>query len=109
MAARKIDEFYPRSQVQLGNEWNKCHSEQSEESRIFNKFRSFTSFRMTIKFDFERACKPYHLSLAGDKAVIWLSTRKIWRYFLKNSINDGKRGFAPLTTLRQYRYIFMSY
>jgi len=27
----------------------KCHSEQSEESRIFMDLRSFTSFRMTVK------------------------------------------------------------
>jgi hypothetical protein len=27
----------------------KCHSERSEESRLSNKLRSFTSFRMTEK------------------------------------------------------------
>src|SRR5208337_1021246 len=30
----------------------KCHSEQSEESRIFSDLRSFTSFRMTVKSGF---------------------------------------------------------
>jgi hypothetical protein len=29
-----------------------CHSERSEESRIFNNLRSFTSFRMKIKTGF---------------------------------------------------------
>jgi hypothetical protein len=28
---------------------NTCHSERSEESRIFKKLRSFTQFRMTEK------------------------------------------------------------
>jgi hypothetical protein len=28
---------------------NNCHSERSEESRIFKRLRSFTSFRMTKK------------------------------------------------------------
>jgi hypothetical protein len=30
-----------------------CHSERSEESRIFNWLRSFTPFRMTEKTGFE--------------------------------------------------------
>ncbi|MGD0828915.1 MAG: hypothetical protein ABSA09_12665 [Desulfobaccales bacterium] len=30
----------------------KCHSERSEESRIFSDLRSFTSFRMTVKSGF---------------------------------------------------------
>jgi hypothetical protein len=34
----------------------KCHSERSEESRISNKLRSFTSFRMTEEAGFEIAC-----------------------------------------------------
>ena len=33
-----------------------CHSEQSEESRVFDTLRSFTSFRMTRKTGFEMAC-----------------------------------------------------
>jgi hypothetical protein len=28
----------------------KCHSERSEESRIFKELRSFTAFRMTKKW-----------------------------------------------------------
>ncbi len=31
---------------------HKCHSERSEESRIFLDLRSFTSFRMTVKSGF---------------------------------------------------------
>ncbi|MGB8874226.1 MAG: hypothetical protein WCC75_12615, partial [Desulfobaccales bacterium] len=30
----------------------KCHSERSEESRIFNDLRSFTPLRMTVKTGF---------------------------------------------------------
>ena len=30
----------------------KCHSARSEESRMFNDLRSFTSFRMTVKSGF---------------------------------------------------------
>jgi hypothetical protein len=33
---------------------NNCHSERSEESRIFRRLRSFTSFRMTKKMNFAR-------------------------------------------------------
>ena len=34
-----------------------CHSERSEEFRVFDTLRSFTSFRMTRKTGFEMACK----------------------------------------------------
>jgi hypothetical protein len=36
-----------------------CHSERSEESRIFNQLRSFTALRMTIKTDFAIAYRAY--------------------------------------------------
>jgi hypothetical protein len=38
----------------------KCHSERSEESRIYNKFRSFTSFRMTEKAGIEIAGNTFN-------------------------------------------------
>jgi hypothetical protein len=36
---------------------NNCHSERSEESRIFKRLRSFTSFRMTEKNTFARGSR----------------------------------------------------
>jgi AmmeMemoRadiSam system protein B len=45
-----------------------CHSERSEESRIFNDLRSFTSFRMTIKTGFAIASS---LPNASEKGLAW--------------------------------------
>jgi hypothetical protein len=40
-----------------------CHSERSEESRLFNKLRSFTSFRMTRKRGFAMGLLSYFKKL----------------------------------------------
>jgi len=49
----------------LANIFRACHSERSEESRFFNRLKSFTSFRMTENIGFEMACRKICRSLSG--------------------------------------------
>jgi hypothetical protein len=55
-----------------------CHSERSEESRIFNWLRSFTPFRMTDKTGFEIASSLLLLRANQDNLSKLMALDRLW-------------------------------
>ncbi len=69
-----------------------CHSERSEESRIFRRLRSFTSFRMTETNGFARASFG---NCSKDNLPAPPGAGRPWAFIITRSCAD--KNFRPLS------------